>query len=165
MKPPPIALDQLAALPAVYRVTIPPAYRDRMDHMNIRWYLALYDEAGDAMYTLWGEDLDYYARTGSGGFDLEHHLHYVNEVRIGDDVVIRARLLARTAKRLHYLMFMVNETRGNLASIFECVHAHVDLKARRTAPYPPELAERLDALVAEHNRLNWPAPICGAMSA
>jgi acyl-CoA thioester hydrolase len=165
MKPPPISLAQLEPLPVVYRVSIPPEYRDRMDHMNIRWYLALYDEAGDEMYKLWGEDPAYYAASGNGGFDLEHHLHYLNEVRVGDEVAIRARLLQRTAKRLHYLMFMVNETRGNLASIFECVHAHADLQARRTAPYPPALAERLDKLIAEHARLEWPAPTCGAMSA
>jgi len=80
-------------------------------------------------------------------------------------VVVRARLLARTPKRLHYLMFMVNETRGNLSSIFECVHAHADLQARRTAPYPPELAARLDAILAEHAQIAWPAPVCGSMSA
>jgi acyl-CoA thioester hydrolase len=165
MKPPPITLEQLETLPVVYRVIIPLAYRDRMNHMNIRWYLALYDEAGDEMYKLWGEDPDYYARSGNGGFDLEHHLHYLNEVGIGDGVAVRARLLARTAKRLHYLMFMVNETRGNLASIFECVHAHADLQARRTSLYPPELATRLDAIIAEHARLDWPAPVCGVMSA
>jgi len=165
MKPAPISLEQLETLPVVYRLTIPPEYRDRMNHMNIRWYLALYDEAGDEMYKLWGEDPDYYAHSGNGGFDLEHHIHYLNEVLIGDVVAVRARLLARTPKRLHYLMFMVNETRGNLSSIFECVHAHADLQARRTSPYPPELAARLDAIVAEHARITWPAPVCGSMSA
>ncbi|HUN05058.1 MAG TPA: thioesterase family protein [Aggregatilineales bacterium] len=165
MKPAPISLEQLATLPPVYRLTIPPDYRDRMNHMNIRWYLALYDEAGDEMYKLWGEDPDYYARSGNGGFDLEHHIHYLNEVLIGDVVAVRARLLARTPKRLHYLMFMVNETRGNLASIFECVHAHADLQVRRTSPYPPELAARLDAILAEHAQITWPAPVCGSMNA
>jgi hypothetical protein len=59
---------------------------------------------------------------------------YPSEVLIGDTVVIRARLLARSANLLHYLMFMVNETRGVLSSLFECVHAHADLRTRRTAP-------------------------------
>ncbi len=46
MRPPAISLDQLAPLPVVYRAVIPPAYEDRNGHMNVRWYLALYDEAG-----------------------------------------------------------------------------------------------------------------------
>ena len=52
MRAPAISLDQLASLPAVCRVVIPPAYEDRNGHMNMRWYLALYDEAGDAMYPM-----------------------------------------------------------------------------------------------------------------
>src|SRR5262249_4634773 len=106
MRPPAISLDQLASLPMVYRAVIPPADEDRIHHMNMRWYLALYDEAGDAMYPMLGLTADYFAASGMGGFDLEHHLWYPAEVRIGDTVVIRARILARSAKLMHYMMFM-----------------------------------------------------------
>ena len=54
MRSPAISLDQLASLPAVYRAVIPSAYEDRNGHMNMRWYLAIYDEAGDAMYPMLG---------------------------------------------------------------------------------------------------------------
>jgi acyl-CoA thioester hydrolase len=58
---------------------------------------------------------------------------------------------------------MVNETRGVLSSTFECVNAHADLTIRRTAPYPAHIAAQIDALIGEHNRLDWQAPTCGAM--
>ena len=74
----------------VYRAVIPPAYEDRNGHMNVRWYLVLYDEAGDAMYPMLGLTAEYFAASGMGGFDLEHHLWYAAEVHIGDTVVIRA---------------------------------------------------------------------------
>ena len=134
MKPPVIPLDKITALPEVYRFTVPDDYRDAMGHMNMRWYLALYDEAGIPLFDSFGLTLDYYAQHGSGGFDLEHHIHYLNEVRIGDTLSFRARLIGRSAKRLHYLLFMVNESRGLLSSIFECVNSYADLTARRTAP-------------------------------
>ena len=163
MRPPTISLDQLATLPAAYRAVIPPAYEDRQGHMNMRWYLALYDEAGDAMYPMLGLTEEYFAASGAGGFDLEHHLWYPSEVRIGDTVVIRVRILARNAKLLHYMMFMVNETRGMLSSLFECVHAHADLRTHRTAPFPAQVADRIDAFIAEHSALAWPAPVSGSM--
>ena len=163
MRAPAISLDQLASLPAVYRAAIPPAYEDRNGHMNMRWYLALYDEAGDAMYPMLGLTADYFAASGAGGFDLEHHLWYPAEVRIGDTVVIRLRILARNAKLLHYMMFMVNETRGMLSSLFECVHAHADLRIHRTALFPAQVAGRIDAFIAEHGALAWPAPVSGSM--
>jgi acyl-CoA thioester hydrolase len=163
MRSPAISLDQLASLPAVYRAMIPPPYEDRNGHMNMRWHLALYDEAGDAMYPMLGLTADYFAASGAGGFDLEHHLWYPSEVRIGDTVVIRARLLARSSKLFHYMMFMVNETRGVLSSFFECVHAHADLRTRRTSPFPPQVASQIDTLIAAHRALTWPAPASGSM--
>jgi acyl-CoA thioester hydrolase len=164
-RPPTITPQQLEPLPIVYRLVIPPEYRDHMDHMNVRWYMTLYDEAGDEMYKLYGQTLDYYRQYQAGGFDLEHHIRYLSEVRIGDLIVIRARLLARTAKRLHYMMFMVNETRGVVSSSFECINSHADLKGRRTAPYPDFIAAQIDALIAQHSGLDWDAPTIGGMGA
>ena len=163
MRPPAIPLDQLASLPVVYRAVIPPEYMDRNGHMNIRWYLALFDEAGDAMYPTLGLTADYFAASGMGGFDLEHHLWYPAEVLNGDSVVIRVRILGRSSKLMHYLMFMENETRGVLSSMLECVHAHADLNARRTAPFPAHAAARIDAFIAAHGALSWTAPVSGSM--
>jgi acyl-CoA thioester hydrolase len=164
MRPKPISLDQLAFLPVVYRTTIPPAYEDRNGHMNVRWYLALFDEAGDAMYPMLGLTPEYFATSGMGGFDLEHHIWYLAETRVGDTIEVRARFLVRSRKLMHYLLFMVNETRNVLSSIFECVHAHADLRVRRTAEFPPDVAERIDSFIAVHRALDWPAPTAGAMS-
>ena len=164
MQLPTISLEQLASLPEIYRIVIPPEYEDRNRHMNIRWYLVVYDEAGDAMYPMIGLTAEYFAASGMGGFDLEHHIWYRSEVRVGDTVVIRLRMLARTAKLCHYLMFMTNKTRGNLSSVFECVHAHADLKTRRTAAFPPETAARIDALIEAQRALAWAAPVSRAMA-
>src|SRR5271166_5466761 len=54
MQLPTISLEQLASLPEIYRIVIPPEYEDRNRHMNIRWYLVVYDEAGDAIYPMIG---------------------------------------------------------------------------------------------------------------
>jgi acyl-CoA thioester hydrolase len=164
MHPPAISLDQVANLPEIYRTTIPPAYEDRNGHMNIRWYLVIYDEAGDVMYPMLGLTDAYFAASGMGGFDLEHHIWYLSEVGVGDTVAIRLRMLARGAKLCHYMMFMVNETRGRLASMFECVHAHADLRARRTAAFPDQAVAAIDGLIADQATLGWPAPISGAMA-
>lgn len=164
MRPPTIDLNQLAALPIIYRAIIPPEFKDRNGHMNVRWYLATYDDAGDSLYPLLGLTPEYFAAGTAGGFDLEHHLRYLNEVHIGDAVHVRVRLLQRSAKLMHYMLFLVNDTRGNVASTFECIHAHADLRLRRTAPFPPQVTAKIDALIAEHSQLSWPAPTCGSMS-
>ena len=165
MKPPEIPLDKITALEPIYRVTVPEDFKDENGHMNVRHYLAVFDDAGYPMMEKIGITWEYHEQNNTGGFDLEHHIHYLNEVHIGDEIVVYARFIARSAKRVHYLMFMVNATRGKLASIFECVNSFADMSLRRTAPYPPEIAEKLDALVEAHQTLDWDAPISGIMQA
>lgn len=165
MKLPAIPLGKITALEPIYRLTIPPDYEDENGHMNMRYYLAIFDDAGYPLIAEFGLTPEYHAEQGTGGFDLEHHVHYLNEVRVGDDVMVYARLCGRTAKRMHYLMFLVNETRGSLAAIFECVNSFADLTVRRTAPYPTAIAGKIEAVLTEHQALDWAAPVCGIMSA
>ncbi len=165
MKPPALPLELITALPPIYRMTIPAKYQDENGHMNMRWYLHLYDDAGYPLVDSFGLTPQYHEEHHTGGFDLEHHIHYLKEVHVGDTVVIYPRLVGRSAKRIHYLLFMVNETRGTLASIFECVNSFADMTMRRTAPYPDDISAKIDAMLAEHNRLPWTAPTCGIMSA
>ncbi|MDX1995984.1 MAG: thioesterase family protein [bacterium] len=165
MKFPEIPLNDITALPLALRHVIPKDYEDENGHMNVRHYLSVFDDAGYPLVAKVGLTPEYHQQHGTGGFDLEHHIHYLNEVHIGDTVAVYYRLVARSAKRLHYMMFMVNETRGKLAAVFECVNSFADLTVRRTAPYPPEISERIDAIMAEHAVLDWPAPMCGIISA
>jgi len=164
MRPALIPLEHIEQLPAVYRVSIPDRYRDKMGHMNMRYYLEVYDDAGDALFETFGLTPDFYRERGSGGFDLEHHIHYLNEVHINDSLAIYARLLDRSAKRLHYMLFMVNESRKLLASTFECVNSYADLTVRKTAPYPDAIAATLDSILKTHQQLKWEAPVCGVMN-
>ena len=156
-----ISTDQIEQLPLFHRATIPPDYLDIMGHMNVRWYIALYDEAAWKFFASFGMNEDYYRTEQAGGFALKQFIQYLAEVRVGETVAIRGRVLGRSAKRVHFMLFMVNETTGALASTFEVLGSHADMRIRRTSPYPPAIASQLDAAVALHNALGWDAPVCG----
>ena len=166
MKPPQISLEKILALePACLRLPVPEAYRDENGHMNVRWYAAIFDEAGDTLHARLGLTSELHKAHGTGTMDLENHFNYLHEVRAGDRLAIFSRLLAHSAKRIHYLMFMVDETSGTLSAIFECINAFADLKLRKTAAFPPEIAIKIEAGVAASAALDWPPPVCGAMRA
>jgi len=164
MKPPQIPLEKITALgPPCLRMAIPDAWRDDNGHMNVRWYIAIFDDASDVLHADLGLTPAYHREHGSGTFDLEHHVQFLSEVMPGEQAAVYVRYVSQSAKRLHYVMFLVNETRGRLAATLECLNAFADLSVRRTAPWPPEAAARIAARVEASARLDWPAPLCGAI--
>ena len=106
-------------------------------------------------------------QTGDGGrglFDLEHHIAYLAELHVGDQVSGHLRIVGRTVKRFHGVMFIVNHTRRQLASTLEFVSTAADLAARRTMPLPAGALRWLDEAIAAQARLGWIAPLCGVMA-
>ncbi len=164
MKPPPVAVEKIAALlPASLRMTVPESWADSNGHMNMRWYAAIFDDAGDELHERVGLTPEFHRRNRTGTVDLEHHTYFLNEVMPGDHVAVYSRLVARSAKRLHYLMFLVSESREKPAAIFECMNGFLDLTIRRTAPFPAEIAGKIDVWLARDVALDWPPPLSGAM--
>jgi len=158
-----IKVVDVSELPITLQATVPEEYLDDMGHMNVMWYIHLFSRAAGEFFRLFGLTDDYFTAHQAGTFALEMHVRYLAEVRLGQRVVVRSRALGRSAKRFHFMHFMVHADSGVLAATEEAVGTHVDLRTRRTSPMPPEVAAALDRLIAEHRRLPWEAPVCGVM--
>lgn len=156
-------IEQAQQLPCFHQEVIPESYIDIMGHVNIRHYLGLFDEGGWKFFESVGMSEKYYRENQAGGFALRQFITYVNEVRIGETVAVHTRLLARSEKRIHFMGFLVNESTQKIAATLEALGTHADMKTRRTSPYPPQITEKLDALIAEHQKLDWEAPTCGIL--
>ncbi len=154
----------LLSLPVFHRKTIPESYLDVMGHMNIRWYVALFDEAAWEFFASFGMDVPYYQTMDSGAFALKQFISYLAEVHVGETVAIRTRLLGYSAKRLHVMHFMVNETTDKVAATMEVLATHADLIARRTSPFPPPIVTKLEAILQKDTALTWTAPVCGVIT-
>ncbi len=153
------------SLPVTASATIPEAYLDDMGHMNVLWYASLFSEAIGGFFQLVGLTRGYMEANQAGTFALEQHTRFLKEVRVGQHVTLRTRMLGRSARRFHLMNFMVNDDLGVLAATGESVGAHVDLRVRRMSPFPPAIAAAFDRYLAAHARLPWAAPVCGAMKA
>jgi acyl-CoA thioester hydrolase len=158
-------IENLAPLPILYRVTVTDEQLDVMGHMNIRWYMAFFDDGDWQLLANLGATTAYFQENQAGSFALQHFIRYLAEVRVGETVVIKGRLIGRSAngKRFHYLLFMVNESTNTLAATMECLASHADLASRRTAPFPPHILAKIDTLIAAHAQLDWSVPLSGAI--
>jgi acyl-CoA thioester hydrolase len=158
-----ISPEDLAGLPITLRREIPESYRDEMGHMNVMWYTHLFSSAFEKFAEGFGFGEAYFRANHTGSFALETHVRYLSEVRIGQHITIFSRLLGRSEKRIHFMHFMTIDETGALSAIQEHVGAHIDMRIRRMAPLPSDLAARFDKLLAEQEALDWAAPVCGVM--
>lgn len=156
-------LSQLQELPVQLAMTVPPDWEDRNGHMNVQFYVTLYELGGWAILEDTGIDEAWFEQHDVGLFDLEHHLQYRAEIVVGDDVKTYNRLIHRSEKCFHGMYFVVNETRKRLAATLEYITACVDMKSRRIAPFTDELAGDLDSILRNHQQLKWDTPVCGMM--
>ena len=164
MRLPMPTLEQLRQLPEVLRMRVPPEWEDMNGHVNVQHYTGMYDRAGTAMMALLGIDEDWVRHGRIGLFDLEHHIWFLDEVHVGDEVALYTCFTARNAKRAQGLVFLVDETRERLASVLEYLSTAANLDTRRTATWPDPVASRIDAEIARTARLGWPLPGSGAIS-
>jgi acyl-CoA thioester hydrolase len=158
------SLEQVRELPVQLDYVIPPEWEDRNGHVNIQYYQALFEMGGWKVLEEIGVDEAWFQSHHYSFFDLEHHLHYLAELGIGDRVTTYNRIVGKSEKRFHGFYIIVNETRQRLASTLEYVSNGIDMKARRTAPMPEKLSRGLDLLLAKHSALSWEAPLCGLMA-
>jgi acyl-CoA thioester hydrolase len=158
-----LPLPLIEALTEYHRKTIPSEYQDIMGHMNIRWYFDLFATTGRIFFAAHGLDEGYFKSGDFGVFTLKQFIQYFAEVRVGQTVAIHTRLIGRSEKRFYFMNFMINETTNQLAATFEALITHADLRIRRSAPMPVQIAENFDATLARDEALDWAAPICGAI--
>ena len=106
---------------------------------------------------------EYFEKNHATTFALEGHVRYFNEVRVGQQVTVRTRAIARSDKRFQILHFMSNDDAGTLAATMEAIGTHVDFRFASRPRFRRTSRRPSIGLLAEHSKLPWPAPLCGAM--
>lgn len=156
--------DQLAALPAYCEQVVPSAFEDLNGHLNIRHYLGIASEGLDESLIPLGIPQNWPRVAGQAVFSAEHHLTYVTELRTGDRISVRVRLIGRSERAAHAVAYLVDETRQLLSYVMEEIFLHIDMSTRRTSPWPDHVIAALDERVAEQQALPWPADLSGSMT-
>jgi acyl-CoA thioester hydrolase len=132
---------------------------DYNGHLNMAFYNVIFDRAVDHFYDLLGVGAQY-AGSGAGScFTMEVHVHYLNEVSLYDELELHLQLLDYDSKRLHYFQQMYHKEQGYLAATSEQLALHVDLNTRRSGAFPQHVLDKLDAMAANHLRLEAPSQV------
>lgn len=138
---------------------IEPQWIDYNGHLNMAYYNVMFDRAIDEMWLLLGIGPAYMKARGGSTFTAECHVRYLREIHLGDPVQVTVHLLAADDKRLHTFEELRHATEGWLSATSENMTIHIDMNARRTAPFPPDIRARIDQVVSAHATLQRPEGI------
>jgi acyl-CoA thioester hydrolase len=145
-----------AAPLAIHRSTVLPEWVDWNGHMNVAFYVAAFDQASGAFMRNMGLGRPYVDGKHGMTFVLETHVTYDREMRGGAPMRFTTQLLERDAKRVHLFHEMYHAEQGYLAATNETIVINIDFASRRSAPFPLQAAERLEAVWTSHKSLPRP---------
>jgi len=140
----------------VHGEIVRPEWVDYNDHMNVAYYVLVFDHATDAVFDHLDLGVAYRERSGCSVFVGEAHVTYECEVRVGDRLRVTSRVLAFDGKRIILYHEMDCDRAGGLVAANEVLCLHVDLTSRRTAPLPQEAVGRLKRASARDVGLSPP---------
>jgi acyl-CoA thioester hydrolase len=148
-----------AAIASDFTCVVRPEWIDNNGHMNMGYYVVVFDLATDEWMRRIGLDAAHRRAHEVTTFCLEAHVTYHQEVREGDPLRFTTHLLGFDAKRLHYIHAMYHRESGYLAATNELMSLHVSQKTRRGAPMAPGILEGLAEIQRAHDRLPRPPQV------
>ncbi len=125
--------------------TVQPEWLDGNGHMNLAYYVVVFDRGTDAWLDLAGLGDAYRRVENDSVFAVETHTIYRQEVGRGSRLSVRSWLVAADAKRLHLAHEMTCE--GALVAMQEGLFVHVDLETRRVKLFTLDQTARITSLI------------------
>ena len=139
-----------------YTDSVRPEWIDSNGHMNLAYYVVVFDLGTDRLYDMLGIGNAYREATGNSCFTAETHTLYEREVTVGEPLRVATTLVGVDSKRLRYFHEMFHGVEGHRVAAQELLALHIDMRVRRVAPFPPDRLAAIDA--ALQARGDWPLP-------
>ena len=124
---------------------------DYNDHMNVSYYLLIFDKYGaDTLNSIFKMGEHSAKTTGKSTMIVESNITYNQELKLGDEVDVNLVYFDHDKKRLQYKMEMVHKEKKFLASTIEVLALYVDLDKRKVSEFENEKVEIMKKYIEEN---------------
>ena len=121
---------------------------DYNDHMNVSYYLLIFDKYGADVLNDKFRMGEYSAKTtGKSTMIVESHITYNQELQLNDEVNINCVYFDHDKKRLQYKMEIIHKQKKYLASTIEILALYVDLNGRKVVEFEDEKIKIMDEFI------------------
>jgi len=135
---------------------IEPHWIDYNGHLNVAYYNVLFDRAVDELYELLGLGPAYLEKHKHSTMVAEAHVRYLRELKETDPVRVSIQLIDYDAKRIHLFEQLLHAEEGWISATSESMTLHVDMTAKKVAPFPDVVLRALAAMKTAHAHLPRP---------
>ena len=118
---------------------------DYNNHMNVSYYLLIFDKFGaDVLNDIFKMGEHSAKTTGKSTMIVETNITYNQELKINDVVDVNLVYFDHDKKRLQYKMEIIHKEKKFLASTIEVLALYVDLNTRKVAEFESEKIQIMD---------------------
>lgn len=121
---------------------------DAMGHMNVRYYMAMFD---DASFQLLGKLTGVEKDKSIGWADVRHEIEYRHETSAGTLLTIRSKVVRVGRSSITYRHSLCDSLDGELHAEATVTSVRFDLVARRSIELDADLRHRSNALMTAGN--------------
>ena len=124
---------------------------DYNDHMNVAYYLLIFDKFGaDTLNRMFKMGEESAKSIGMSTMIVETNITYNQELKLNDEVDINLLYFDHDKKRLQYKIEMINKKEGYLASTFEALALYVNLNTRKVSEFEEEKLKIMDEFISKN---------------
>ena len=124
---------------------------DYNDHMNVSFYLLIFDKFGvDKLNNIFKMGEQSAKTTGKSTMIVETNITYNQELKLDDEVDINLIYFSHDKKRLQYKMEIIHKEKKYLASTIEVLALYVDLNTRKVSEFESEKIQIMDNFIKEN---------------
>ena len=130
--------------------TIIPEWTDYNGHMNLAFYIHLFDQGWDVLldrFEMGGDSAKIEKRST---FAVESHTKYIKEVKQGDEVDINLLFLDHDKKRLIYQLEIFSKTGNYRSATTEVCSIYINLEIRRVCEIETHKMNIIDKFIQKN---------------
>jgi acyl-CoA thioester hydrolase len=125
---------------------------DYNNHMNVSYYLLIFDKYGaDTLNNIFKMGEHSAKTTGKSTMIVESNITYNQELKVDDEVDINLIFFDHDKKRLQYKMEMIHKEKKYLASTIEILALYVDLYTRKVSEFEAEKVKIMDDYIKKNS--------------
>ena len=149
---------------SILRGKVLPEWIDVNGHMNVAYYVLVFDRAIDVLWERLGITSEYIETKNCSTFAVECHVTYQKELKENEPYLVTSQILAYDEKRIHQFQRMYHADMKYLAATAEWMNLHVDLTSRRVTPWPQSVVLALQEFATHQGIFSKPPEVSRKMN-